>query len=112
MQQGYGQPMGGPMQPYAPPQQQPYGYQQPYGAIANPYALACPRCQSGNVYKPSFTWWGGILGPKLFNHAVCRGCGFGFNAKTGKSNTNNIIIYYGVIFGIFIVLAIISAASH
>lgn len=118
-QQGYGQPpqgmqpgYGAPMQPYAPPGQPAYGYQQPYGAMANPYGLTCPRCQGGNVYKPTFTWWGGLLGPKLFNHAVCRGCGFGYNAKTGKSNTTNIAIYYGVIFGIFIVLAIISALSN
>lgn len=106
-----------PMQPYAPPgvppggQQQAFGYHHPYGVMPNPYGLSCPRCQGVNVHKPTFTWWGGLLGPKLFNHAVCNGCGFGFNAKTGKSNTNNIIIYYAVIFGIFIVLSIIGALA-
>ena len=118
---GYGAPMqqpGAPMQPYAPPgvppggQQQAFGYHHPYGVMPNPYGLSCPRCQGVNVHKPTFTWWGGILGPKLFNHAVCNGCGFGFNAKTGKSNTNNIIIYYAVIFGIFIVLSIIGALAN
>jgi hypothetical protein len=114
---GYGAPMQ-PMQPYAPPgvppggQQQAFGYHHPYGVMPNPYGLSCPRCQGVNVHKPTFTWWGGILGPKLFNHAVCNGCGFGFNAKTGKSNTNNIIIYYAVIFGIFIVLSIIGALAN
>ena len=120
----YGQPpapaggYGAPMQPYAPPgvpaggHQQAFGYQHPYGVMPNPYGLSCPRCQGVNVHKPTFTWWGGILGPKLFNHAVCNGCGFGFNAKTGKSNTNNIIIYYAVIFGIFILLSIIGALSN
>jgi hypothetical protein len=109
---------GAPMQPYAPPgvppggQQQAFGYHHPYGVMPNPYGLSCPRCQGVNVHKPTFTWWGGILGPKLFNHAVCNGCGFGFNAKTGKSNTNNIIIYYAVIFGIFIVLSIIGAIAN
>jgi hypothetical protein len=107
-----------PMQPYAPPgvppggQQQAFGYHHPYGVMPNPYGLACPRCQGVNVHKPTFTWWGGILGPKLFNHAVCNGCGFGFNAKTGKSNTNNIILYYGVIIGIFVVLSIIGAIAN
>jgi hypothetical protein len=106
------------MQPYAPPgvppggQQQAFGYHHPYGVMPNPYGLACPRCQGVNVHKPTFTWWGGILGPKLFNHAVCNGCGFGFNAKTGKSNTNNIILYYGVIIGIFVVLSIIGAIAN
>lgn len=124
-QQPYGQPpmqgappaggYGAPMQPYAPPGQHPqqaFGYHNPYGHMPNPYGLTCPRCQGGNVHKPTFTWWGGILGPKLFNHAVCNGCGFGFNAKTGKSNTNNIILYYGVIFGIFIVLSIVGALAN
>lgn len=123
-QPAYGQPpapaggYGAPMQPYAPPgvppggQQQAFGYHHPYGVMPSPYGLSCPRCQGVNVHKPTFTWWGGILGPKLFNHAVCNGCGFGFNAKTGKSNTNNIIIYYGVIIGIFVVLSIIGAIAN
>lgn len=80
--------------------------------MANPYGLACPRCRGANVYKPSFTWWGGIVGPKILNHAICRGCNFGFNAKTGKSNTTGIAIYYAVIFGILIVLGIIGAVAN
>lgn len=123
---GFGQPPQHPQYPQHPQHhgQQPYG-QQPYGqqypmqhhvqqpyAIANPYGLVCPRCQAQDVFKPTFTWWGGILGPKLLDHAQCRRCGFGFNAKTGKSNTKGIAIYYGVLFGIVILLTIISAVSR
>ncbi len=79
---------------------------------ANPYGLNCPRCGGGFVTKPSFTWWGGLLGPALLSHAVCGQCHFGFNWKTGKSNTNAIIIYYAVIFGILILGGIVSAAAH
>lgn len=112
---GFGQPPQAPP-PYAPPQpgyppQHGYGPPQVY-AIANPFGLVCPRCQGQNITKPSFTWWGGILGPKLLNHAVCGGCGFGFNAKTGKSNTTGIAIYYGVIFGVVIVLTLVSALAR
>jgi hypothetical protein len=57
---------------------------------------ACPRCEGSDLHKPTFTWWGGALGPKLFKHTVCRGCGLGFNWKTGKSNATAIGIYLGV----------------
>jgi len=116
---GYGQPPPG-QNPYAQqnPYQapNPYAQQQPYGygpmPIANPYALCCPRCRGPNVVKPTFTFWGGILGPKLLSHAVCQSCGFGFNWKTGKSNTTGIIIYYAVIIGIVVVIGVINAASN
>lgn len=60
-------------------------------------ATGCPRCGSASVHQPTYTWWGGILGPKLFNHTICNACGFGFNAKTGQSNTGPITIYFVVI---------------
>jgi len=78
------------MSPYAPPQVQPFA--SPYTAMGT----SCPRCQGANLHRPGFTWWGGIIGPKLLNHTVCGGCGFGFNAKTGKSNQTAIAIYLGV----------------
>ena len=60
----------------------------------------CPSCQSTNVRKPGFTWWGGALGPRMLNHRICNSCGFGYNAKTGKSNTTAIIVYQVVLFAI------------
>lgn len=90
--------------PYAPPQA-PLGAPN-LGALAEG---ACPKCQSPNVKRPSFTWWGGALGPKLLSHAVCSACGFGFNWKTGQSNNRGIAIYMGVVlaisFGILLVVA-------
>lgn len=65
----------------------------------------CPSCRSTDVRKPSFTWWGGALGPRVLNHRICKACGFGYNAKTGKSNTTAIVIYqvvaFVIVFGIF-----------
>lgn len=120
-QQGFGAPPGGfgaPMQPqqqgFAPQAQQQFGYGAPQ-AMAMPYAGAgtvCPRCQSPNTYKAGFTWWGGVLGPWILNHQVCRGCGLGYNRKTGKSNTTAIAIYFGVVFGILLILSVVSAAAH
>ncbi len=77
----------------------------------SPYGMpTCPQCQSGNVHKPSFTWWGGLLGPRLLNHHVCNGCGLGFNGTTGKSNATAIGIYLAVGVGLAIVLLVLRAS--
>lgn len=58
----------------------------------------CPKCSSKNLSKVKYTWWGGVLGPKLLHHTKCGSCGYTFNSKTGKSNTAGIIIYSLVLF--------------
>jgi hypothetical protein len=93
----------------------PNPYEPPKAMLApNPSGLAeegaCPQCQSTNVHRPTFTWWGGALGPKLFNHAVCRSCKFGFNYKTGKSNSTAIGIYFGVGIALGLVIVVIRAS--
>jgi len=65
---------------------------------------ACPRCGAADLTRPSFTWWGGAIGPKLLHHTVCRGCGFGFHAKTGKSNGGAITAYVIASFALALVL--------
>lgn len=104
------------MNPYQPPtsrMQESYGAAPYTGTPSTPAEAAqagiCPQCQSPNTHKPSRTWWGGFLGPKLFNHAICRACGFGFNASTGESNRGKIIAYFVIVNAI--VLAIILAAN-
>src|SRR5438105_3046762 len=65
----------------------------PYQTPARPGTgggITCPRCGQYAARQPSFTWWGGLIGPKMLSHAVCDACGFGFNQKTGKSNTGPI----------------------
>jgi len=83
-----GQPPGSPHQP---------GYPGQPGSPAGPPRGSgpgfCPACGSGEHQPASFTWWGGLLGPKLLNHVTCSGCGTSFNAKTGKSNNVAIGIY-------------------
>jgi uncharacterized protein (DUF983 family) len=134
--QGYGQPPQGYGQPPQPQGygQPPQGYaQQPQGGFGAPpgYMQApqgfpgtqavpgpggifvnCPKCGSPNTHKPTFTWWGGILGPALFKHRVCNSCSLGYNERSGKDNTTAIIMYYGVAIGLCIVFAIISALAH
>ncbi|MDA8743828.1 hypothetical protein N9N28_04255 [Rubripirellula amarantea] len=64
----------------------------------------CPQCQQQVANAVSFSWWGGVLGPKLLTHVKCGFCGHKYNGKTGGSNTLGISIYLGVgvIFGIIV----------
>ena len=102
-------PMQPPPQGYAPPptdwQGQGYPSQpvQPMGA--GQYA-PCPGCQRPDPEKMNFTWWGGMIGPRMLSHVKCRWCGMQYNGKTGQSNTTGIIIYSVVIFVIAILIGL------
>ena len=55
---------------------------------------ACPGCGAESGHRrPKFTWWGGLLGPKLLHHTVCGACGTGFNGRTGNPNKGAITLY-------------------
>lgn len=71
--------------------------------------VPCPNCGGVSVDAPSFTWWGGALGPKMFSHVVCRNCNTGFNKKTGKPNATAIAIYVGVslVVGLGVAVAVV-----
>jgi hypothetical protein len=69
---------------------QPLGYATPGGG------KRCPKCGLATAKKCNFTWWGGALGPKLFDHHKCGACGYTFNGKTGQPNTTAIAIYLAV----------------
>lgn len=62
----------------------------------DPDASPCPACLSTDCRKVTFTWWGGLVGPRLFHHTKCQDCGTTFNGQTGKSNTIPIAIYVAV----------------
>lgn len=66
----------------------------------------CPSCRQSVAQKMSFTWWGGLLGPKLLTHVKCQACGKTYNGKTGKDNTTNIVIYFAVVFVVVLFLVI------
>ena len=75
-----------PLPPHGPP---------PALDYATPAATgrSCPRCGQPAARPVKFTWWGGALGPRLFNHHKCHACRYQFNAKTGLPNTTAIVIY-------------------
>ena len=82
-----------PENPYASPQTAPIAPplgSPPADAVQ---AAPCPNC--GNVYarKIEFTWWGGLIGPRMFHHVKCLQCRTPYNAKTGRSNFTAILLY-------------------
>ena len=69
--------------------------------------VPCPKCKSTDIEKVKFSWWGGILGPRLFNHVKCKKCGYTYNGKTGKDNTKAIFIYSAFFIAIIIAVIVI-----
>lgn len=53
----------------------------------------CPSCKLRFAKLMSYTWWGGVVGPKLLTHVKCENCGTQYNGKTGRSNNTGIAIY-------------------
>lgn len=66
----------------------------------------CPSCNRSNATKIGYTYWGGVLGPKLLSHVKCNECGTKYNGKSGKSNLVPIIIYSVVTFVIALAVVI------
>ena len=64
----------------------------------------------------SFTWWGGLIGPRILSHVKCPQCSYAYNGKTGRDNTTGIIIYSvavavvigGFVLAIFALLAFLT----
>lgn len=56
----------------------------------------CPRCGSVSATPVGFSWWGGVLGPKMLTHVKCGQCRATYNGKTGAWNTVGIAIYITV----------------
>ena len=67
----------------------------------------CPKCGNTNATKVNYTWWGGFIGPKMFNHVKCNQCKTVYNGKTGKSNVAAIVIYNVALLFVCVVLYII-----
>jgi hypothetical protein len=59
--------------------------------------MICPGCRQDVAPTPvGFTWWGGVLGPKLLHHVQCPSCRVRFNGLRGTSNTRWIAAYLGI----------------
>ena len=82
-------------------------------------SIPCPKCR-GTAEKLKFTWWGGVIGPKILKHVKCTSCGYKYNGKTGKDNTTGIIIYsaivailvFGFVMVMMVALALLSLATR
>jgi len=60
--------------------------------------VKCRACHEEVEPTPvTFTWWGGLLGPKLLSHVQCPKCSARWNGKTGADNSTAIAIYMVVV---------------
>jgi hypothetical protein len=91
--------------PYQSPQA-PTPLPQPPGELFAP----CPKCGGRSAKRISFTFWGGAIGPRLFNHVKCFACGTTYNGKTGRSNATAIAIYT-IVCGVIAVAFVIAMRS-
>ena len=64
--------------------------------MATPTYVPCPKC-NGAAERLKFTWWGGIIGPRILSHVKCLSCGHKYNGKSGKDNTTGIVIYTAIV---------------
>ena len=71
-----------------------------------PYA-PCPKCRAVAGEKLKFTWWGGILGPKILTHVKCNACGYKYNGETGRDNRSGIVIYSVIVGAICLGLVVV-----
>lgn len=56
----------------------------------------CPACGNTQTAPVGFTWWGGVLGPRIFHVVRCTGCRLQYNGKSGARLGKAIAIYTGV----------------
>lgn len=88
--------------PYASPKVDSGSRREP----TEPFA-PCPRCGASEAIRIKFTWWGGLLGPRLLAHVRCLACGAKFNGRSGQSNTAAIVVYNLVALGIAVALLLL-----
>ena len=68
----------------------------------------CPKCSAVGAERMSFTWWGGLIGPKILTHVKCPQCSYAYNGKNGTDNTTRIVIYSVVVFGIVFAILLVA----
>jgi hypothetical protein len=69
----------------------------------------CYNCGNTTAKRLTWSWWGGVLGPKLLTHVECFQCGTRYNGKSGHSNTMNIVAYQVVIWAVLIGIGVFAS---
>lgn len=69
----------------------------------------CYQCGNTAATRVTWTWWGGVLGPRLFTHVKCGQCGTTYNGKSGASNMLAIVCYQGL--ALLLVIGVIVLAA-
>ena len=67
---------------------------------------ACPRCNSSDIHKVKYSWWGGLIGPALVHQVRCKKCGKTYDGVTGTDVTKRMSIYIVIMIIIFTLLVL------
>ena len=69
-------------------------YQPPSTPVrASVEAAPCPGCGAQDARAVSFTWWGGVLGPRMFHMVRCNACNRAFDSQSGGTLGRKILVY-------------------
>ena len=84
--------------------------------IVSQVSIPCPRCGQIGANIRTWSWWGGLLGPKILKQATCMFCNQDFNHQTGKPITGQtvalyVLVPFAIIFGLFMFVGFLSALS-
>ena len=71
--------------------------------------MPCPRCRQVGANIRTWSWWGGLIGPKIMKQATCMFRKQDFNYQTGKPITGQTILLYmlagfGITFGVLMMI--------
>ncbi len=65
----------------------------------------CPSCGGRDAEKVTFSWWGGLLGPRLIKQVRCKRCSNTFRGDSGKPCTG-FVVGYLIVTGVIVLGAL------
>jgi hypothetical protein len=86
------------------------GYQSRPMPRGNIVAAPCPYCRAQSANSVGFTWWGGLLGPRIMGIVKCNNCHNQFT-KNGNKAGGAIGIYLGISLAIGLIIGVVIVAA-
>jgi uncharacterized membrane protein len=68
---------------------------------------ACPRCNSTDIHRVEYSWWGGLVGPGLVHQVRCKKCGLAYDGASGTTITRRASIYITIVLIVSVILVIL-----
>jgi len=72
----------------------------------------CPRCNSSEIFKVEYSWWGGLLGPVLVHQVRCKKCGLTYDGSSGRNIKQPVTLYFIISLTIIVILIALRYLLH